>query len=75
MQEKKIIENRPSISTDTLEWAINYRNELIKRKLEKEKAAMEEKMRIEKENARLKATIKKIGVHIDLYQLEFRFFD
>ncbi|CAF0712380.1 unnamed protein product [Brachionus calyciflorus] len=67
LHDKRLIANR-SADPDTLAWAINHRNELQKRKMEREAKILEENRRIEKENARLKTLLKKIGVHVDIYQ-------
>ncbi|RNA14250.1 Structure-specific endonuclease subunit SLX4 [Brachionus plicatilis] len=65
--QKHRIANRSD--PDALARVINYRNELLKRKQIKEALMMEEKSRIEKENARLRTLIQKIGIHSDLYQI------
>lgn len=44
LMDKRFIENRKPLTPEAIEWAKNYRMEMIKRRLEKEKSILEEKL-------------------------------
>ena len=44
LKDKRFIENRKPLTPEAIEWAKNYRMEMIKRRLEKEKSLLEEKI-------------------------------
>lgn len=68
MRQKRFILDKPAVNTQTLEWAINYRNEILRRKVEKDRQMQLERSIIERENAKFKAVIERIGIHADLYK-------
>lgn len=44
LRDKRFIENRKPLSPEAVEWAKRYKIEMIKRRLEKEKSILEERL-------------------------------
>ena len=44
LRDKRFIENRKPLSSEAVEWAKRYKIEMIKKRLEKEKSILEERL-------------------------------
>jgi hypothetical protein len=68
LRDKRFIENRLPRDPAMVKWAREYKNEINRRRAEKQKSLKDQKAEIKKENAAFKKYLNRIGAHADIHE-------